>query len=68
MIVCFLKPKAKKKIEACGFKKETEQAVAPTGTLDWAGEHGVVLGGAAVLVTRRDGATLMLWEAYLQGG
>lgn len=51
MIVCFLKPKAKKKIEACGFKKETEQAVAPTGTLTGQESGGVVLGGAAVLVT-----------------
>lgn len=51
MIVCFLKPKAKKKIEAYGFKKETEQAVAPIGTLTGQESGGVVLGGAAVLGT-----------------
>lgn len=49
MIVRFLKPKAKKKIEACGFKKETEQAVTPVGTLTGQESGGVVLGGAVVL-------------------
>ena len=32
MMIGFLKHKAKKKTEVCGFKKETEQVLGPIGT------------------------------------